>query len=364
MDPHTGRVLALSGGYSFWVSQYNTATQANRQPGSAFKPFVYLAGLDSGFTPSTIILDAPVVLKIDGWGKYKPRNYSGKFYGPTTMRRGLELSRNLMTIRLAQRTGLDKVSEYGVKLGVADKLPPELAMALGAYETTPLRMATAYSMIVNGGKKITPTLVDRIQDRYGKTIFRHGGRTCRDCTGVEWKNQDMPALPDNREQIADPRSAFQVVSMLQGVVQRGTGNIVASVGKPLAGKTGTTNDTLDAWFVGFSPDLVVAVWVGFDKPRQLGPREQGAMTAAPIFRDFMAEALKDKPATPFRVPKGLVTVQVSLDTGLPTKGDNRAIYEYFKSGKEPTERGAQGPDGVQNFDGFKRNPLAGTGETY
>ncbi len=365
MDPHTGRVLAMSGGYSFWVSQFNNVTQAKRQPGSSFKPIVYLAGLDSGYTPSTIILDAPVVLKIEGWGKYKPRNYSGKFYGPTTMRRGLELSRNLMTVRLAQRTGLDKVSEYGVKLGIADKLPPELAMALGAYETTPFKMAAAYSMIVNGGKKVVPTLVDRIQDRRGKTIFRHDPRNCRKCTGVEWKQQDMPKLPDEREQIADARSAFQIVSMLQGVVQRGTGTAVAKVGKPLAGKTGTTNDTLDAWFVGFSPDLVVAVWVGFDKPRSLGPREQGGFTSAPIFRDFMMEALKDKPATPFRVPKGLVTVPVNLNTGLPARGgDKRVIYEYFKAGKEPTARGAQGPDGVQNYTGFRRNPLAGTGETY
>jgi penicillin-binding protein 1A len=294
MDPHTGRVLALVGGYSFGKSQYNRATQAKRQPGSAFKPFVYLAALDNGFTPASIVLDAPVVIKTGDFGKYKPQNYSKTFYGPVPMRIGLEKSRNLMTIRLAQAIGIDKVVQYGERFGISDNLPRELSTALGAGETTVLRLTSAYAMLVNGGKRIKPTLFDRIQDRHGKTILRHDTRSCVGCVNMAWNGQAVPALPDEREQIADPLSSYQIVSMLEGVVQRGTGTIVRAVGKPIAGKTGTTNDSFDAWFVGFTPDLVVGVWVGFDQPKTLGQIEQGATAAAPIFRDFMKEALDGK----------------------------------------------------------------------
>ena len=322
MDPLTGRVVAMSGGFSFWLSQFNNVTQAWRQPGSSFKPYVYLAALQEGFTPSTVILDAPIVVKF-GDKTYRPRNASGKFYGPTPMRTGIEQSRNLMTVRLAEATGLEKVVDLAGKLGVSDKLEAVMAMALGAYETTPMRHVTASSMIVNGGKKITPTLVDRIQDRYGRTIYRHDERKCEKCNQVAFGGQAMPELPDGREQVIDADNAFQMVNMMQGVVQRGTGTVVSALGRPVAGKTGTTNDVLDAWFVGFTPDFAVAVWVGFDKPRTLGPQEQGAVTAAPIFLDFMKSATKDVPPRNFTQPRGVVAVRAG------------AGYEYYKRGTEP-----------------------------
>jgi penicillin-binding protein 1A len=322
MDPHTGRVLAMSGGFSFWLSQFNNVTQAWRQPGSSFKPYVYLAALQEGFTPSSVILDAPIVVKY-GDKVYRPRNSSGKFYGPTPLRTGIEQSRNLMTVRLAEATGLEKVVDLASKLGVSDKLEPVMAMALGAIETTPMRHVAAYSMIVNGGRKITPTLVDRIQDRHGRTIYRHDERKCDRCNQVAFNGQGMPELPSGREQVIDEDNAFQMTSMMQGVVQRGTGTILNALGRPVAGKTGTTNDVLDAWFVGFTPDLAIAVWVGFDKPRMLGPQEQGGTTAAPIFLDFARSALKDVPARNFTQPKGVVAVRAG------------AGYEYYKRGTEP-----------------------------
>lgn len=341
MDPHTGRILAMSGGFSFWISQYNTVTQAKRQPGSSFKPIVYLTALENGFTPSTLVLDAPVVVRMAGGRIYKPRNSSNKFYGPTTLRRGLELSRNVMTVRLAERVGLEKVSEMAARLGISKDLPTTMAAALGAYETTPLQMATAYSMLVNGGRKVNATLIDRIQDRYGRTIFRHNSIKCSACLLKKWDGQKMPELPDTREQVITKESAFQVVSMMQGVVQRGTGRRVLAVGRPLAGKTGTTNDVVDAWFVGMSPDMVVATWVGFEKSHSLGYREEGGRTAAPIFRDFMKKALKG-PELKFIPPKGLVAIRVGLDNGAESKAGRRVIYEYFKVGKKPGES----PDGL------------------
>jgi len=338
LDPHTGRVLAMVGGFSFDDSEFNRAIQAYRQPGSAFKPIVYLAGLDSGFTPSTLILDAPFVIdQGQGQGKWKPANYTRRFYGPTPMRVGIEKSRNLMTVRLAQTIGMEKVAEYATRLGVVDGMPEVLAMALGAGETTLVRLTTAYAMLVNGGRQITPALIDRVQDRNGNTIYRHDQRACPNCRGVPWQGQAAPRLPDEREQVADPASAYQVVSMLQGVVERGTGRRVASVGKPLAGKTGTTNESQDAWFIGFSPDLAVGVFTGFDEPRTLGPKETGSSVAAPIFRDFMAEALAGKPAIPFRIPPGIRLVRVNADTGrLAGSGDGHVILEAFKPGTVPT----------------------------
>ncbi|HZS84536.1 MAG TPA: penicillin-binding protein 1A [Stellaceae bacterium] len=339
MDPHTGRVLAITGGYSYEMSQFDRATQAKRQPGSSFKPFVYMAALDNGFTPSSLILDAPFVVdQGPGLPKWRPHNYNAtKFSGPTTLRVGVEDSKNLMTARLGQVVGLDKVAQYAAKFGVIDNMPLQYSMLLGAGETTPLRMATAYAMIVNGGKRVTATFIDRVQDRNGKTIFRADERPCPDCSNVDWHGQAPPELPDTRETIEDPRTAYQMVSILEGVVQRGTGRIVASVGKPLAGKTGTTSDFKDNWFVGFSPDLVCAVYVGFDDPRTLGEHEEGAHNAAPIFRDFMAAALQDQPATEFRIPPGLRLVRVNAATGQPARpGDRNVIYEAFKPGTEPT----------------------------
>lgn len=340
IDPHTGRVLAMSGGFSFKESEYNRATQAYRQPGSAFKPFVYLAAMDHGFTPATIVLDAPMVIDQGaGLGKWKPSNYSNKFYGPTPLRLGLERSRNLMTVRLAQEVGMDNIVEYSRKFGIDESMRPLLSMALGAGETTLLKLTTGYAMLVNGGKKITPTLIDRVQDRRGKTVYRHDGRACTECQAPAPGEGGMPELPDVREQIADPRSVYQVVSMLQGVVERGTGRRIRSVGKPLAGKTGTTNDSADTWFLGFTPDLAVGVFVGFDEPRTLGPKETGSSVAAPIFRDFMAEALEGKPAIPFRIPPGLRLVRLNVETGqLARFGDDNVILEAFKPGTVPDRR--------------------------
>ena len=354
LDPHTGRVLAMSGGFSFEQSQYNRATQAYRQPGSAFKPFVYLAGLDSGFTPATIILDAPFVVDQGaGLGKWKPANYTKKFYGPTPMRVGIERSRNLMTVRLAQTIGMEKVVDYARRFGIVDDMPQLLSMALGAGETTLLRLTTAYAMLVNGGRRIRPTLVDRIQDREGQTVFQHDMRPCEGCENVFWNGQAAPELPDPRARIANPASAYQVVSMLQGVVERGTGRRIRSVGKPLAGKTGTTNNSTDTWFMGFSPDLAVGVFIGFDEPATLGPKETGSSVSAPVFRDFMAAALDNQPAIPFRIPEGVRLVRLNVDTGLPARpGDNKVILEAFKPGTLPTG------DQVVIDGGY--NPLAGT----
>ncbi|HEY7687137.1 MAG TPA: penicillin-binding protein 1A, partial [Dongiaceae bacterium] len=339
MDPHTGRVHALVGGWSYTQSEFNRATQALRQPGSSFKPIVYLAALDSGFTPSTVILDAPITLpQGPGLPDWSPENYGGDFLGPTTMRVGIEKSRNLMTVRVAQAIGMQKVVEYATKLGVVDHMDAVLSMSLGAGETTPLRMTTAYSMIVNGGKKITATFIDRIQDRRGHTLFRHDNRGCADCQSQAWADQPPPVIPDTRPQVIDPGTAYQMVSILEGVVQRGTATIVRQVGKPLAGKTGTTNDSKDTWFVGFSPDLAVGVYIGFDNPRNLGDKETGGGLAAPIFRDFMTEALADQPATPFRVPAGIRLVRVNLKTGQRASGDG-TIFESFKPGTEPTGQG-------------------------
>ncbi len=338
LDPHTGRILAMSGGFSFEQSQFNRATQAYRQPGSAFKPFVYLAGLDSGFTPATIILDAPFVVDQGaGLGKWKPANYTKKFYGPTPMRIGIERSRNLMTVRLAQTIGMEKVVDYAQRFGVIDDMPPLLSMALGAGETTLLRLTTAYAMLVNGGRRIQPTMIDRIQDRLGATVYRHDKRACPDCLPTFWAGQATPELPDEREQVADPGSTYQVVSMLQGVVERGTGRRIRSVGKPLAGKTGTTNNSTDTWFMGFSPDLAVGVFIGFDDPISLGRKETGSSVSAPVFRDFMAGALENHPAVPFRIPEGLRLVRLNVDTGrLARPGDKKVILEAFKPGTVPS----------------------------
>jgi penicillin-binding protein 1A len=337
MDPHTGRVLAMSGGFSHDLSKFNRATQARRQPGSAFKPFVYLAALDSGFTPSSLVLDAPFVIdQGPGQGKWKPGNYSGKFYGPSTLRLGIELSRNLMTVRLAQTIGMEKVVNYAEKFGVVDSMPAVLSMSLGAAETTVLHLTNAYSELVNGGKKVTPTLIDRIQDRRGKVIYRRDDRPCAECQDVVYNGQTPPELPDNREQLADPASAFQIVSILEGVIQRGTGRRMRNLPFPLAGKTGTTNDSRDAWFVGFTPDLAVGVYVGFDDNRSLGEREQGASAAAPIFQEFMTHAMEGVKAVPFRTPPGIRMVRVNARTGLPAQsGDSNVIWEAFKPGTIP-----------------------------
>lgn len=340
MDPHTGRVLALVGGYSFRQSQFNRATQADRQPGSAFKPFVYAAALDNGYTPSSIVLDAPYVsFSNQGGTAYKPTNYTGRWNGPSTLRVGIEQSKNAMTVRLANEIGLETVSAYGERFGIYDDLPPFESMSLGAGETTLSRLVSAYATLVNGGKQVEPTLIDRVQDRRGTTVFRHDQRVCVGCSFETLAPDDdlppEPTLPDERAQIVDPVTAYQIVAMLEGVVERGSGTRVKRVGKPLAGKTGTTNDFFDAWFVGFSPDLVAGVFVGFDSPSSLGFGEAGGRVAAPIFADFMDMALAERPATPFRVPAGVSLVRVDPKTGLRARPGEPFILEAFRAGTEP-----------------------------
>lgn len=338
MDPHTGRVLALQGGWKYSAAQqFNRATQAERQPGSAFKPIVYLAALDKGFTPATRVLDAPFVMEQSPGNYWRPTNYSGEFYGPTPIRVGVEKSRNLMTVRLADHLGMDTVVDYAKRFGIADEMKPYLSYALGAGETTLLKLTNAYAMMVNGGKKLTPTLIDRIQDRHGKTTFSYDQRPCPNCGDlIRWDGQGTPEIPDTREQIADARTTYQMVSILEGVVQRGTAAKLAELGRPLAGKTGTTNKSKDTWFIGFSPDLVVGVFVGFDDPISMGKRETGGSAAAPIFGDFMKEALKDTPPTPFRVPPGIKNVRINADTGRQAQaGDKHVIWEAFVTGTEP-----------------------------
>jgi penicillin-binding protein 1A len=353
MDPQTGRVLAMTGGFSFDQSQFNRATQAYRQPGSSFKPIVYSTALDNGYTPSSIVVDAPI--EIDqgaGLGVWRPENYStGKYYGPQTLRFGLEHSVNNMTVRLAQDIGMPIIGEYAKRFGVYDELPNYLSYALGAGETTVMRMVTAYSMIANGGKRVKATLIDRIQDRYGHTIFKHDQRECRGCDAPEgWKNQPEPTLIDRREQVLDPMTAYQITSMMEGVVQRGTATVVRDVGKPIAGKTGTTNDEKDAWFVGFSPDVVVGLYMGYDKPKALGKGGTGGHLAAPVARDFLKLALADKPAVPFKIPAGIKLIRVDLKSGMRAGPDStRTILEAFKPGTAPPDNYAA--IGVADADG-------------
>lgn len=337
LDPHTGRVLAMSGGFSYRQSQFNRATQARRQAGSAFKPFVYLAALEAGMTPSSIVLDAPIVIdQGPGLPKWRPENYSQQYYGPTTLRVGLEKSRNLMTVRLAQDIGMERIIELARRFGIERGLEPFLSTALGANEVTPLALTTAYAMLVNGGKRIEPYLVERIQDRWGRTVFRRDGRDCPGCSGVAWRGQLPPEPADERPQVVDPRHAFQMVNMLRGVIERGTATAARVLGRPLAGKTGTTNDAKDAWFVGFSPDLVVGVFVGFDQPASLGPRETGASVALPIWIDFMKGALEGTPPVPFRTPPGIHLVQVDAATGRRPGPDTKVVVsEAFLPGTEP-----------------------------
>ncbi|MGP1396948.1 MAG: penicillin-binding protein 1A [Inquilinaceae bacterium] len=364
MDPHTGRVRAVAGGYSFEMSEFNRATQAARQPGSAFKPFVYLAGLESGYTPSTVLLDSPLAIDQGaGLGLWRPSNYSEDFLGPTPMRTGIEKSRNLMTIRLLQQIGLEPVREVAQRFGIMDSMPLLYSMALGAGETTPLQLTTAYAMLVNGGLEVSPSFIDRIQDRTGETIYSRDQRPCPSCENVEWAGQETPEPPDTRKRIADPIPTYQMVSMLEGVVQRGTARRLAALGVPLAGKTGTTNDYFDAWFMGFTPDLAVGVFVGFDNPRTLGDRETGSSAAVPIFGAFMAEALEGEAVPPFRIPRGVSLVRIDHGTGLLAPPGQPGIWEAYRPGTEPTRvsRGVIADDPGTAAFGQPDSPAAGSG---
>ena len=337
MDPHTGRVLALVGGFSYAASEFNRATQAYRQPGSSFKPIVYSAALDNGYTPASVVLDGPIRI-VSGGQVWEPKNYGGKFAGPSTLRAGIERSRNLMTVRLANDMGMPLVAEYAERFGIYDNMSPVLAMSLGSGETTVMRMVSAYAVMANGGKQIKPSLIDRIQDRYGKTVFKHDERSCEGCVAEEWNSQSEPELVDNAEQVLDPMTAYQITSMMQGVVQRGTAVTVSELGYPIAGKTGTTNDEKDAWFIGYTPNLVVGVYMGYDQPKPMGRGATGGGLAAPIFKEFMAAALEGTNPVDFEVPAGMKRIAVDRKTGMRAEaGQGGAIVEYFKPGTGPAD---------------------------
>lgn len=335
MDPHTGRVLAMVGGFSFSQSEFNRATQAMRQPGSSFKPILYAAALDNGYTPASVVMDAPISIRI-GNQVWEPKNYGGGSAGPSTLRAGIERSRNLMTVRLANDMGMSLVAEYAERFGVYDKMLPVLAMSLGSGETTVMRMVSAYAIMANGGKHIVPSLIDRIQDRYGKTVFKHDQRSCEGCNATAWESQPEPELIDNAEQVLDPMTAYQITSMMEGVVTRGTAVTISELGRPIAGKTGTTNEEKDAWFIGYTPDLVVGLYMGYDRPRPMGKGSTGGGLAAPIFKEFMAEVLKDARPVDFRVPEGMRMISVDRKTGMRADGAG-SIMEAFKPGTGPAD---------------------------
>ena len=332
MDPYTGRVLALSGGFSFKKSEFNRATQASRQPGSAFKPFVYALALENNYTPTSLILDAPLVLdQGDDLKMWKPENYGKKFYGPSTLRVGLEKSRNLMTVRIAQDLGLAKIINFSKNLGIYENPEELLSISLGSAETTLLKLTSAYSVFVNGGKLVDPILIDRIQDSEGKTIFNNDQRKCINCDQISYLGKDYPAIQNNYKKVFSPQTAYQMTSILEGVVKRGTGKKLRDLKLNIAGKTGTTNKNTDTWFIGFTSNLLIGVYVGKDNPSPLGRYETGSKTALPIFKDFIKKTVKKSEARPFKVPKGTVMMVVDPITGQKAKFNSKdTIIEVYK----------------------------------
>lgn len=361
MDVNTGRVLAIQGGFSYQDSVFNRATQATRQPGSSFKPFVYAAALDSGFTPATIIVDAPIEVDTPQ-GLWTPKNASGKYYGPTPMRTGVEQSRNLMTIRIAQEIGMETVAAYAERFGVYDRMSPYLANALGAQETTLYKMVAAYAMFANGGERVEPTLVDRVQDRYGRTIYRHDQRNCEDCTLASLPTGEGVRITSNRERVMDAITAYQLTSMLEGVVLRGTAHGI-NLPVPIAGKTGTTNDAKDVWFIGYSSNIVAGCYIGYDNPQSLGNVSGGGF-CGPVFESFMKTAIQKYGGTKFKVPPGGYFVKIDRFTGarLPddASGDN-VVAEYFREGEDPIFGLGALVDG--GFEMGQNLPLFAYGET-
>jgi len=333
IEPDTGHIKAMIGGYNFSKSQFNRAIQAVRQPGSAFKPIVYAAALENGFTPSTIILDAPFVMdQGEGLKTWKPENYGKRFYGPSTLRTGIEKSRNLMTVRVAQQVGFNQISKITKNFGIYNDVPELLSVSLGAAETTLIQLTNAYCSFVNGGKKVTPIFIDRIQDRRGKTIFNADKGKCIGCEEISYLKDEIPFIQNDREQIISAETAYQITSMLEGVIKRGTGRKLKNLNLILAGKTGTTNKNMDAWFLGFTSKLVIGVYVGFDEPKTLGKYETGAKAALPVFKKFVEKVIKKKDALPFKVPKGINLVMVDVETGLQANDNTKkVIYESFKA---------------------------------
>ncbi|RVV99833.1 penicillin-binding protein 1A [Mesobaculum littorinae] len=337
MDVKNGRVLAMQGGFSYQHSVFNRATQATRQPGSSFKPFVYAAALDSGFSPATIVVDAPIEVNTPQ-GVWRPKNSSNKYYGPTPLRTGIEQSRNLMTVRLAEEVGMDTVARYAERFGVYDNMGRYLANALGSEETTLFKMVAAYAMFANGGERVEPTLVDRVQDRYGTTLYNHDQRDCLDCDVASLPAGEAPHIVSNRERVMNAITAYQLTSMMQGVVQRGTASGVVNLPVPVAGKTGTTNDAKDVWFIGFTSNIVAGCYIGHDTPRGLGRGAYGASLCGPVFNQFMQKATAKYGGGPFAVPPGGRFIKIDRFTGArladDASGDN-VVSEYFRLGEEP-----------------------------
>ena len=335
MDPYTGRVLSMSGGFSFKKSEFNRATQALRQPGSAFKPFVYALALENNFTPSTLILDAPIVLDQGSDLKmWKPENYGKKFYGPSTLRTGVEKSRNLMTVRVALELGIDKIINFSKKLNIYENPDELMSISLGSAETTLLKLTTAYCSFVNGGKLVNPILIDRIQDSEGNTIFNNEKRFCENCDQISFKGKQIPKIKNNFKQIFSPQTAYQMISILEGVIKRGTGKGLRELNLELAGKTGTTNKNTDTWFVGFTSNLVIGVYVGHDVPQSLGKFETGSKTAMPIFKEFVKNVVNNYEARPFKVAKNIKMMVVDANTGKKADfGSKKIIIESFKKEK-------------------------------
>jgi len=333
MDPYTGRVLALSGGFSFRNSEFNRATQALRQPGSAFKPFVYALALENDYTPSSLVLDAPLVLDQGSDLKlWKPENYGKKFYGPSTLRVGLEKSRNLMTVRIAQKLGVENIVNFSKQLEIYEDPEELISISLGSAETTLIKLTSAYSSFVNGGKLVLPILIDRIQDSQGNTIINNDKRICVNCNEISFTGKDYPKIKDKHKQVMSPQTAYQITSLLEGVIERGTGKKLKELNLNLAGKTGTTNKNTDAWFVGFTSNLVIGVYVGMDNPAPLGKFETGSKTALPIFKNFIEAAVKKSDARPFKVPDGITMMVVDASTGQKAKfSSNNTIPEAYKS---------------------------------
>ena len=332
LDPYTGDIKALVGGFNFKSSEFNRVTQAKRQPGSAFKPIVYAAALENGFSPNSIILDAPFV-ESQGAGlkNWKPENYGKKFYGPSTLRKGIEYSRNLMTVRIAKILGIDKILDLSKKLNVYDEIPELLSVSLGAAETSLINLTAAYAPFVNGGKKIKPNLISRIQDRRGKTIFKVKNRRCIGCDKFVDQPVEYPKIENTNERVLSEETAYQMVTILSGTVERGTAKKLKSLNVPLAGKTGTTNDNFDAWFIGFSSNLVIGVYVGFDNPKTLGKFETGSKAALPIFKNFIENALFKEDFADFKIPESIFLTTLNYDTGLKSSpGDKNTIVEALK----------------------------------
>ncbi len=338
MDVNTGRVLAMQGGFSYQDSNFNRATQGRRQPGSSFKPFVYAAALDSGFTPATIIIDAPITVELPGGEVWRPKNASNQFYGPTPLRTGIERSRNLMTVRLAEEVGMYTVAGYAERFGVYDRMDPFLANSLGSQETTLYKMVSAYAMFANGGERVEPTLIDRVQDRWGTTVYRHDQRSFDEGTTREVLPGALPRITSNRKQVMNPITAYQLTSMMRGVVDRGTARGAVNLGVPTAGKTGTTNDARDVWFVGFTSTIAAGCYIGYDQPKSLGQGASGGKMCAPVFQKFMKKAIEKYGAGRFTVPPGGVFINIDRFNGarLPdyASGDN-VVAEYFREGEQP-----------------------------